>query len=341
VEEEKNDHIDLETYLKICREHRITREQDARTLSTYLHALGTIIHYKDDPVLRNTVILNPNWVVDALYTALSDADIQRNQGRFTKQWLFDLWQHPKDKEKCEYTETECHALLTLMKRDQFELCYALDDSDETHIYPALLRQQPPVYHIDFKGALHFQLSYPFLPLGLMSRLIVRLNDLLFETPQGAQVVWRDGALFTRGNSIAEVKSWFAKESGGGFDIRVKGDHYEQKELWAIIINEIERIHKKSFKNIEFNIAVPCYLCPDDEKPRLFPLDDLSKLAKHGEPTVTCPDCGNKPMINTLVGNIVPDHSKERSFVLDIRGGSDAVIDTEERRKRIETFRSWH
>ena len=308
IEEMKvKNHISLDEYFKLCAAHGIKDEKDALFLADYLHVLGTILHFKDDDLLRDLVITNPNWVVDALYTALSDKEIEGNCGLFTRDWLFNLWKNPKQKGKKTYTEGECRQLLNLMKKERFELCYEVDEGQ--FISPQLLPQSPPVYSLEFKGALEFRFRYAFMPEGLLSRLIVRLNHLIRKDAYRKQLVWRYGAILERDGCIAEVtQTRFSSEGHRDISVRVVGQDYRKKELLTIIGNEIEAIHRKSFKHINFKILIPCntFRCASSGNPKLFPLDELNKLAGYGDFTTRCTECGEMVDIYALVAGMAPD-----------------------------------
>lgn len=303
---EKN-HISLDEYLDICADHGIKDEKDALVLADYLHTLGTVLHFKDDDLLRDLVITNHNWVVDALYTALSDKQIESNCGSFTRKWLFDLWKKQKQNGKKGYSDEECRQLLTLMKKEKFELCYELDEK-EHFISPQLLPQAPPEYRFDFSGGLEFRFRYPFMPVGLISRLIVRLNHLI-RKEQGRQLVWRYGVVFERDGCLAEIiQTRFSGEGHRDISVRVNGTDYRKKELLTIISNEIEDIHRKSFRHINYKILIPCNSakCSTSGNPKLFPLDELNSLVEAGDASFRCTECRELIDIYSLVVGMAPD-----------------------------------
>jgi hypothetical protein len=58
LEQDKRDYVGLDEYLAICQQHGFTRREDKLQLSGYLHDLGICLHFQDDPLLKNTVVLN-------------------------------------------------------------------------------------------------------------------------------------------------------------------------------------------------------------------------------------------------------------------------------------------
>jgi hypothetical protein len=68
----KQHHINFAEYAAICQQHTVKDEASQLLLSSYLHRLGSLLHFVDDPTLRDFIILNPQWAVDAVYSVLND-----------------------------------------------------------------------------------------------------------------------------------------------------------------------------------------------------------------------------------------------------------------------------
>ena len=314
---EKN-HISLKDYFKVCEQHNIKNEDDALLLADYLHALGTIIHFRDDEVLRDLVILDPNWVVDALYTALSDKKIQSDNGYFTRDWLFNLWCNPSKEGKTAYTTDECRQLLSLMSKEKFELCYELEERG-SFISPQLLVQTPPDYYFDFRGSLDFRFHYTFMPEGIISRLIVRLNHLIYKQAE-RQLVWRFGVIFAREDCLAEViQIRYSSEAHRKICVRVTGPDYRKKELLTIISHEIESIHRKSFQHINYEVLIPCNsdICTESGMPEFFTLNRLNKSVDYGDTEIRCMECGKMLNIYERVAGMVPDEARKAPRLPDL------------------------
>jgi internalin A len=59
-------HIGAGTYIDLCATNGVQATLAQGTLGNYLHDLGKILYYRDDPILSNLVILKPNWVTKAI-----------------------------------------------------------------------------------------------------------------------------------------------------------------------------------------------------------------------------------------------------------------------------------
>ena len=105
-----------EEYLVICEQYGFTRREDKLQLSGYLHDLGICLHFQDDAVLKQTLILKPKWGTDAVYRVLDDRSILRNRGRLGPKDLARIWSEDK------YAPMRDELLRLMMK---FQLCYEL------------------------------------------------------------------------------------------------------------------------------------------------------------------------------------------------------------------------
>ena len=61
------------------------------TLLSYFHDLGIVLHFGDNPLLRDRVILKPAWATNAVYRIFDDDVIKAQQGRFTRNDCSALW----------------------------------------------------------------------------------------------------------------------------------------------------------------------------------------------------------------------------------------------------------
>ncbi len=95
LETDSRNYISLEEYLSICEENGFKKRGDKLQLIGYLHDLGVCLHFQDDPLLKKTVILKPEWGTAAVYKALDNPKVQDNFGKFTKDDLTNIWHESK------------------------------------------------------------------------------------------------------------------------------------------------------------------------------------------------------------------------------------------------------
>ena len=309
---ESNYYIEFKKFKEICESYGLNNNY-IKTLSKHFHNIGIFLHYSEDTNgLSEIIFLNPKWVMDGIYSVLADKTVNENNGKFTKKWLFDFWEKHTNK----YTDDIKNKLLTLMLKDKFEISYKLENED-TYISPQLL---PPVstndYSWDYYNNLFYRFQYPFMPKGIVSRLIVRLNHLIFKE-NDTELVWKKGVILNYQKAKAQVIEKETKEGLKVIDISINGEKFDSQNLLSKIKNELENIHRKSFPNLNFEEMIPClcYSCIK-EKPHYFSFSTLKNYISKEKPIIICEKSVEDVSIAKLLGNVTVenDESKEAELL---------------------------
>ena len=187
LEETKEDTIPLDRYLQLCRE----KGEDDAAMQTQLldlwDKLGTVRYFPtrpdDPPEMRDTAILNPEWVTKAVYAVLDDAAIREREGL-----ILD-----SDMERilcaCGYPPGRHRMIEQVMRR--FDLLYDTPDHDpHKMLVPQLLPEHQPKIDWPAAGTLRFLYRYPVLPAALVPTFIARVHRHLSRTPGP----WRHGCV---------------------------------------------------------------------------------------------------------------------------------------------------
>ena len=272
---------------EICSQYRITEEKQQFLLSRYLHQLGSILHFQEDPHLLDTVILSPEWAVDGVYAILKDTKIRDEQnGRFSKADIFAILTTEDKTRRWQYKTADAQKILQLMAVNNFDICYPTTDNH--YIAPQHLPDNAPPQYIWRKNAknpaLQFRLKYPMMPKGLMSRLIVRLSKHI-ENHENTDIVWKKGAILRieKDNNPCRVliKEDDAESPTGERQIiiEVVGDPTYRKYALQKVRDEVEELHKKWFRSIKADEIIPCCCeeCRQTDAPESYLLKDLLKL----------------------------------------------------------------
>ncbi len=238
LEQDERNYISLEEYLVICQDNGFTQLKDKLQLSGYLHDLGVCLHFQDSPLLKNTVILKPEWGTDAVYKVLDDQQVINNLGKFTTKDLDKIWSD----EQYLFKQAE---LLELMMR--FKLCYQIPGTKDTYIAPQLLTKTKPNYNWDETDNLILRYTYEFMPKGIMTQFIVAMHQFIDQQ----QYVWRSGVILDKDNTLAEVIEYYER-----LEIRIRVSGKRKKDLLTIITHELDKIHNsyprlKSSRNRSF------------------------------------------------------------------------------------------
>lgn len=263
LEGDPRHYVSLDEYLAICEANGFTRREDKLQLSGYLHDLGISLHFQDDPVLKNTVILKPKWGTNAVYRVLDDHTILDHRGRFGPDDLARIWCDP------EYSSMR-DELLQLMMR--FQLCYQLPDRP-AYIAPQLLSPTRPAYDWTGDGGLILRYEYEFMPKGILTRFIVAVNHLI----ENQDFVWKSGVILAREGARAEVIEDYTRRK-----ITVRANGTDARGLLAIVDDQLERIHA-TFPRLKYDKLLPCIceVCQEREEPFAYPLSELRDFAMEG------------------------------------------------------------
>jgi internalin A len=220
------DFISYEKYQEYCHNTDITSQQDQKVLVEFLHDLGIVLNYQDDPRLKETNVLNPEWVTSGVY------DILNNNELFKKKGLLELTDLNRVlKQPNRYPDNKRPFLMGLMEK--FELCFPLDNTSvNSYLITDLLPIDEPDVDAYENAPLHFQYRYDILPSSIISRFIVRNHEMIYKTMR-----WRSGVVLSEGNSKALVRS---DEEDNFISIKVQGSH--ASNLLAIIRSDFTKIH---------------------------------------------------------------------------------------------------
>ncbi|MEO1414547.1 MAG: COR domain-containing protein [Bacteroidota bacterium] len=277
--------IYLRDFQKICKEEEIAEKERQLFLSDYLHDLGVLLHFSKEPQLRDILFLNNQWTTDAIYKVLDQTKAQEPPGYFTRKDLETIWSD-------ESYEHVFEKLLALMER--FDLCYQVPGQD-VFIVPQLLpSDKPEGYQWEKENDLELRYRYDFLPKGIVPRLIVRLHALLQNQAQ----VWKRGAVFQKGEAIAEVIENFRDEY---IHIRVKG--HNRRRLLTIIAHQMDEINKtfQFSEKMGVNQLIPCnYSNCQCGKAFYFQLDRLLAAEKANVPELQCQNSFKMVSVQELI-----------------------------------------
>jgi small GTP-binding protein len=269
LREQNIDYISFKDYLKICKKH-YQDEETALFLSAFFHDLGVILHFTDDPDLKETIFLNHDWVTKGVYNVLDNQRVKSKQGNFTDNDLAYIWQDSKYKE-------QRRALLALMKNNKFELCFELKPGH--YLAPQLL----PVDEIDYEWnsevpQTRFEYRYQFMPKGILTRFIVKRHRDIYEGQN-----WRYGVLLQRDNTRALVREMYFDRK---ISITIEGEY--PQALLELVRDTIDDINH-SFNSLQVSemLHCSCSECSHSHNPHFYRLELLKKYEQFGKIAIDC------------------------------------------------------
>ena len=280
-------YIPIEKYYELCEQNQLKDREQMLSLSRYLHDLGVCLHFHEDPLLKKTLILKPEWGTTAVYKALDTQEVKENQGRFSRAQLNHIW---NDREYADMRDE----LLQLMMR--FKLCYKISSTEDEYIAPQLLNAEQPDYDWDDSNNLLLRYHYDFMPKGILTRFIVEMHRFI----EGQRLVWRSGVVLNNGSARAEVIEYYHR---GEIHIRVGGTG--SRDFLAAIsfgldkINmSYERLQNKCRKLIPCN----CYVCKDSQAPHFYLQEVLHKFLEDRQLEIQCPKSYSMMNVRGLIDN---------------------------------------
>lgn len=310
-DEEELAHITMDAFEEVCRNNQLTKEASMLDLSQLLHDLGVILHYQHDDRLADFIILNPQWAVNAIYEILNHEQVAEEQGRFTQKFLTQVWKQKG------YTNQERVKLMDLMLKDSFEVCFQAEEKGETiYIAPQLLPDvRPETNWKEGVEALRYTYQYPFMPKGLIGRLIVRLHTYLETNEERRKILWGLGMVLHRDNCRVLIMETEDKATGGKIiTIEIQeGDAEDRRFLLKIIREQVDHIHNRSFPNLKFEEKIPCCcdtcLDPSELLPEFYNLSHLQKAKTKGKTTIECRKSFEDVSISSLLEGVYGDEMR--------------------------------
>lgn len=307
------DFISFEDYEKIAKQFGIQDTEQATRIAKILHELGVILHFQNDAILRNTIILNKSWATEAVYLVLLDKKVTNNFGKVTFTDLDRIW-------KSYHFSKRIHLIQLMIN---FLLCYEVE-KNTSYIVPQLLPENPT--HIDYnqyfkEPSLYFRFFYPkFMPKGIISQLIVKMNKYIYDSLQ-----WKSGVVLKMEDTFVEITEDFFDRR---IHIQVAGKH--KRNVLTIIRNEINEVNE-NFDKLEPVEEIPCgcAINIEEEKPFFMKRNVLDKYKIKGEKTIKCDVCLNNLRVLQLLDAVIGDENytdelkleaqkeKDEAYILDL------------------------
>ena len=278
LEADPRKYITQSEFLALCDTHGFKRREDKLQLSGYLHDLGVCLHFQDNPILKNWIILKPEWGTTAVYKVLDTPKVQQNLGCFTHDDLAEIWAND------QYSDMR-DELLQLMMR--FKLCYEIPHRPRTYIAPQLLSPNQPKYAWGNTDNLILRYHYDFMPKGMLTRFIVETHRLI-----EGDLVWKDGVILTENDARAEVIEAYYKN-----EIRIRISGKLKKPLREKIRYEFDKIHASYNKpedppanhRLRYQEFIPCNcsVCKGSQTPHSYALKRLEERLKNDRQEIEC------------------------------------------------------
>ena len=237
-------YLTTDQFIEKCKSNRIKDYKDIHDeLVDLFQVIGVSFCYYKDRSIADYMLLSPRWMLNALYTIVTNGKVVARNGVISQDDLYDLLQ--KDTingasikrviPELRYKGFEINFILGVIR--MFSLSYRLEDGSE--FFPMLCDgdEKISVKEVVPENALHFIFRYTYLPTNVMHRLVVEMQrDLDY------QYVWYTGAVF---RNELQNQSAYIHTLGNDLHIYAYGEeeYYNLNEYLTPIINRIRYINR--------------------------------------------------------------------------------------------------
>ena len=321
--------ISYEEYLSLCMSRDIG-EDEAFSLINYLHDLGVVFYYSNDPLLRNLVILSPEWGTDAVYKVLDQQErvLKGRNGILYYSDLPAIWT-----DTWYYPPRLYPHLLNLM--ENFQLAFRLDDGTNQNsramLIAELLSANPIYLPWTDQDGLKFRYSYDFMPSGIMTRLIVSIHEYL-EKSDGKLLCWRRGAYVVYQSARGKIEIYDSIDKRY-LDISIIGESSRERQELLIILREKIKLINNRFQKISITELVPCRCSPNCNY--FFRYQTLLKAERMGLNGIQCQETLNMVPVSLLLDGIPPSGQDK----MDVENILKTVMDINQ--SVLDEFTIWN
>ena len=262
LESTNKDYLHYFEYISLCKKvDSKLKEKDLEILIGLLNDLGVMLNISENRRLADTQVLNPKWITNGVYSIINSKLLIENRGVINEDQIKDIL-NPK----LYPTIKERGFIMDMM--NHFELCFQMPNREFTYFIPgAFPKDKPPSLGWDFDNYLHFQLRYDILPNSIISRLLVKMHDLIYKNNY-----WRQGTIIYDDGNYALVEALpFEKK----ITIKIAGKN-DRRILLSHIRKELDIIHRSISK-----LKVESFISLDEKGEVIVNYHDLLSYEEEG------------------------------------------------------------
>ncbi|MDJ0838464.1 MAG: COR domain-containing protein [Acidobacteriota bacterium] len=310
-------YLPLARLLELCHEHEM-EVKEARLFVSISHRLGHLIHYEHDPVLRDMVVLKPDWLATAISFVLDDEVTRERHGLVRFSRLSQLWDDPDREPESRYPQELHPIFMRLMER--FDLSYRVQDAymkEEaspacligqlvpdtrpvkqlagewpSEISPGYAQQKQICQIVDSKGQSE-------TAEGLFYQLIVRLHKFSL-----GRLNYKDSVHWQRGLVLDNDYNGRALLLHIGKDIHITVRAPYPDRLLTILTTEVKYLVDNFWEGLRCKVMVPCVAPCGEKEPGtgLYEVEKLIESKGENRPEFPYPLCGRWQNIDSLLRN---------------------------------------
>jgi small GTP-binding protein len=263
----------------------------------YLHEMGEILYYSKDELLKNTIIIKPEWVNGLIARILDSKTVDKTGGFLQLSVMNKIWS--------DISGEMQNKLVHLM--EIFDLAYKVDDPETVCLVVEKLRHEEPNF-VDpwdsMEGKREITLLYDDLnamPAGIPTRFIARTHRFTTFTH------WRNGVLLkykqnTKSDKADNLALIIAKPDKKQILLKVRGN---SPEYFSALLRDTLEDTLKPFEGLEMRLKVPCPGHNNKKCRHKFEIRHLEKRLNNIPQikTIECPEGMEKMSISKMLYGI--------------------------------------
>ncbi|RYG97641.1 MAG: hypothetical protein EON58_09250, partial [Alphaproteobacteria bacterium] len=308
-------YISTEVALGVCEKHQMSAK-DANLFLAIEHRIGHLIHYANDSVLRDIVVLKPDWLATAISLVLDDKITREAHGLVSFQRLSSLWNDENRVEELRYREDLHPVFLRLMER--YDLSYKvanIGDPDSSQCAHLIAQLVPDVRPSEVGGwgpvsdgeeelvqichIVESKSGQSANAEGLFYQLIVRLHKFSL-----GRLDYTQSSHWQRGLVLDNDYNGKALLEHVGNDVRITVRAAYPEAFLSILTHEVKWLVESFWRGMRCDVMVPCQDPCGRGAPGLglFEVGKLIDSKKKRRPEYPCSICNEWQHIDGLLRN---------------------------------------
>nr|WP_315184599.1 COR domain-containing protein [uncultured Flavobacterium sp.] len=232
-------YIDLKEKIKLSNPQSFVNKEDIEDCLRFFHSIGIILWYHKETKLKNWVILNPKWSVDAVYKIIDDDKVSNQKGIIFSSDFERVWNETIYEDK--------HDILKDML-EVFKIAFPKKHNKLDYIMPTRLQSIPSEsIWLDSESCLRIEYQYEFMPKGLVNQISAELSRYIIDDEQ----VWNNGVNFCDEETTCQVFENFYHRK-----ITIKAKGKDARSIIMIVMNAVKDI-TDGYKGVIPKIIIPC------------------------------------------------------------------------------------
>lgn len=283
--------ISYEQYTQICINENIVDNPSREALIDFLNDLGAILHFKEFG-LKNIIILEPEWITEAIYRIINSNKITEDKGTLKLAYLDEIF-NKRTADDYYYSNDTYIPIIGIMEK--YEICYRIDK--EHVLIPDLLPIQESRFDFDYVNSLKFIIKYDFFPRSVMPRFIIKMHKDIKD-----DLRWRTGVVLENKDfqTTAVIKGDYEARR-----IYIYVNGRQKRDYFATILVTL-RIINSSFEKLMTTELVPM----PDEPEITVDYEHLLRLEEEGIKFFLPGKSNNKYRVKDLLGALAAGENRE-------------------------------